>query len=357
MIMLLFTIIFAGMWQACRQKCMAAGKTFSENKTWIVLKYIGMAGTFLPMYLVNACMSYVGNDYANYVRYYQNIASGKDQEVDIAYKLINRFVINAGLEFQWIYFIVCLISYFLLILCVWKFSKNYILSYVLFFTGGYFFNLGLNQIRQFVSVGLVLWALQYIRKRQMWRYMICVLLAASFHFTALVMIPFYFILNKKIKFSFYFVVSICALPVNFFLNDILTFLFRVFLPRYLNSNYISKTYSLNVPYLTMILVTEIVILFLLGRNKENQANEKNRVWFNATMIGTIIAMFCTWIPEYQRFVYYFFMCHIFFIPNLISTEKTRWKRILLAALIICADLVYLVMTAGEMNVLVYRSIF
>lgn len=355
--MMLFTLVFAWAWQKSRQRCVSAGKTVCENKVQYAAAALAMAGTFVPMYIVNAGMSYVGNDYANYYRYYQNIAAGREQDVDIAYKLINIFVIDAGLDFQWVYFITCFIAYALLILCVWKYSKNYVLSYLLFFTSGYFFLLGLNQIRQFVTMGFVLWGMQYIRKKKFWKYALCILLAASFHFTALVMIPFYFILDKKIKFSFYFVISMCALPINFFLTDILTFLFKTFLPRYLQSNYISKTYSLNIPYLTMIVVSELVILFLIGKSRENRTDENNRIFFNSTMIGTIMAMFCTWLPEYQRFVYYFFMCSIFFIPNLLTTEPVKWKKALLLLAVIGADLIYLVMSAGEMNVLIYKSVF
>ena len=98
---------------------MSAGKTVCENKVQYAAAALAMAGTFIPMYIVNAGMSYVGNDYANYYRYYQNIAAGREQDVDIAYKLINIFVIDAGLDFQWVYFITCFIAYALLILCVW----------------------------------------------------------------------------------------------------------------------------------------------------------------------------------------------------------------------------------------------
>ena len=355
--MLLITVGFAFLWQRCEQRCQAAGKTFYENKTNYLLLGISVLGTFLPMYLVNSCMSFVGNDYINYYRYYQNIAAGREQDVDIAYKLINIFVIRAGLDFQWVYFITCFLAYGLLILCIWKYSKNYALSYLLFFFGGYFFLLGLNQIRQFVSMGMILWGIQYIQNRKFWKYLVCVCIAGLFHFTAFIMIPFYFILNKKIKFSMYFVISMCALPINFFLTDILTFLFKTFLPRYLQSNYISKTYSLNVPYLTMILMTTVVTLILVARSPKERCDEKNRVYFNGVMIGAVIAMFCTWIPEYQRFVYYFFMGEIFFLPNLLKTEESRWKKILLILIVIAADMVYLVTTAGEMNVLTYRSIF
>lgn len=355
--MLLLTLAFAWMWQKSEVRYVLAEKNVYKKRVRRIIDAVLIVGTFLPMYFINASMSYVGNDYANYYRYYQNIAAGRKQDVDIAYKLINIFVINLGLDFQWVYFITCFIAYALLILCIWKYSENYALSYFLFFLGGYFFLLGLNQIRQFVTMGFVLFGMHYIQKKKFGKYVICICLAASFHFTAIVMIPFYFVLNKKIRLSFYFVVSMCVLPINFFLTEILTFLFKTFLPRYLQSNYVSKTYSLNVPYLTMILVSEFVILFLLGKNKRNRGNENNRIFFNATMIGTIMAMFCTWLPEYQRFVYYFFMCSIFFIPNLLKTEKKKWIRFLVLAVVVIADLIYLAMTVGEMNVLNYKSIF
>ena len=185
--MLFLTMMFAYWWQ-CSEKQLA--NSFLQGRS-ATKKYanlgIAVICTFLPMYLINASISYVGNDYINYYTYFKNIASGRGQDVEMGYKLINILVIKLGLDFQWVYFITCFIAYALLILCIKIYSKNYALSYLLFFTGGSFFMLGINQIRQFVALGCVMLALQYIEKRQLIKYSVLIILGGLFHVTAFVL--------------------------------------------------------------------------------------------------------------------------------------------------------------------------
>ncbi len=358
MIMLGLTLVFAALWRNFEKSILMSYQTDSQLK--IKWKYgillVSLFGTFLPMYIINAGMSYVGNDYANYVNYYRNIASGVGQDVEYGYKLINQLVIKAGLDFQWVYFITCFIAYILLIVCIRTYSSNYAVSYLLFFTGGFFFLLGLNQIRQFVAVGCVLLAFQFIEKKKPLIYFGLVICGGLFHITAFVMLPFYFILGKRIHLSFYAVISLIILPINFFFNDIMVWLFKTFMPRYLRSDYVSRTYELEVPYLVMIIVTVVVVLFLIGK-ETGELSGIDRVFLNGCMISVVLATVCSWLPEYARFVYYFFIPTIFYIPKLLNKMQKRLIRILVLGIVVIADLVYVFTIIGYSNVLPYKSIF
>lgn len=354
--MLVITMIFAYCWKKCEDS-IGASRQIKERKPW---KYgmliLSIMGSFLPMYLINACMSYVGNDYANYYTYYQNIVSGRGQDVEIGYKLINIFVARMGLSFQWVYFITCFIAYALLMLCIRKYSKNYAVSYLLFFSGGFFFLLGLNQIRQFVAVGCVFFAFQFIEKKKPLFYFVLVIIGGLFHVTAYVMLPFYFILGKKIRLSLYAAGALAILPINIFFNDIMAWLFKTFMPRYMNSNYISKEYTLEVPYLTMTVVTIVVVLLLAGREKK-EIEGIERVFLNGCMISLVMVTVCTWIPEYKRFVYYFFIPTIFYIPRLLDKEKRVWVKLALILLLVAADWVNVSTTLSFNHVLPYKTFF
>lgn len=354
--MLVITMIFAYCWKTCEDSIRESNQIKEQGKWKYGMLVLSIFGTFLPMYLINACMSYVGNDYANYYTYYNNIASGRGQDVEIGYKLINIFVARTGLGFQWVYFITCFIAYTLLIFCIRKYSQNYALSYLLFFSGGFFFLLGLNQIRQFVAVGCVFYAFQFIENKKPLFYFALVIIGGLFHVTAYIMLPFYFILGKKIRLSMYTAGAVTILPINFFFNDIMTWLFKTFMPRYLNSNYISRTYELNVPYLTMILVTTVVVMFLVSRQKE-ELSVTDRVFFNACLIGMIIGVFCSWLPEYTRFVYYFLIPAISYITKLVGYLKGRGSKLVCIVSVIMADIIYVSTIVGYSNVIPYKSFF
>lgn len=349
--MITITALFAWRWCECRKKMV---NHFGEESKNLQAQEIMFAVlTFLPMYLINSCMRYVGNDYEVYFTYYQNIISGKGQNVDIAYKIICKLSSELGWGFQGTYFIFCFLAYIILLLCIKKYSKNYAMSYLLFFFSGFFGLLGLNQIRQFVAVGLIFYSYGYIEKKNPVKYFICVLLAYCFHFTAIIMIPFYWILQKKWKLSVYGVVTIILLPINFFYNEVMVWLFANFLPRYLNTNYATREFSVDIPYLCVVLGTFIVcILFEYYGNGE----EYNNIFKNCAYIASILAVFGGWLPEYKRFVYYFFIVSIVYVTRLLEKES-KWKKIVVYGILLMIYAWYMNRMSSDWGILPYQSIF
>lgn len=308
--------------------------------------------SFLPMFLVNACMEYVGNDYQNYYLYYRNIMSGAGQDVEITFHLISLLAAELGLGFQGVYYIYSLINHILLLVCIRRFSDNYAVSYLMFFLNGFFFYLGLNQIRQFTSVMLVFYAYRYIREKKPLRYLICVGLAATFHVTAAVMLPFYWILKTKWKLSTYCVVAVLLAPVNLFYTEVITWLFQNFMPRYLNTNYATREFSMNIRYLCVVVLTLVIALIY-----EKKSREDNTVFRNGLMLSNLIVLFASWLPEYQRFVFYFFVPSIAFIPHLVEKDESRLRRIGVYVILLGVYFWYFRDLYPGMGVIPYKSIF
>lgn len=350
---MLVTCIFAYLYEKNYTRAIA-DVTVKENSIFQFAGIIFGLLTFLPMYLINASMYYVGNDYQNYVVYFSRISKGEEQNVDIAYKLVNILVNKLGLEFQWVIFIICIPAYAILLLCIKRYTENMWLSYLLFFLYGFFFLLSLNQIRQLVAVAFVCWSYQYITKRSFVKFLISVLLGASFHFSALIVLPLYFLAHKEWKASFYLILSIIGFPINFYFNQILVFLFSVFLPRYLQSDYITRTYRLEVPYLTMVLVT---LLIILAYRKQLLNQVINVVFINCCSLAGVLAVFYTWVPEFTRFIYYLFIPAIFLVPQILALEKRRMIRFAILIIQVAVCLLYLIMAYRVWAVFPYRSFF
>lgn len=353
------TAVFAFLWTQNSKRLVlvreggaaSAGITTTEG-TMRAQNLILASLSFLPMFLINAFMEYVGNDYQNYYLYYRNIVSGAGQDVEITYHIISLLAAELGLGFQGVYYIYGLINHILLLLCIRKFSGNYAVSYVLFFLNGFFFYLGLNQIRQFTSVMLVFYAYGYIREKRPLRYLICVGLAATFHVTAVVMLPFYWILKAKWKLSTYCVVALVLAPVNLFYTEVITWLFQNFMPRYLNTNYATREFSMNIRYLCVVVVTLIVALVY-----EKKSREDTTVFRNCLMISNLIVLFASWLPEYQRFVFYFFIPSIACIPCLVEKDENRLRKICVYAILLGVSLWYFLDLYPGMGIIPYKSIF
>ncbi len=348
--MILLTIFFAWFW--CESQKELANNINKEEVNKYKIKVVFWAIlAFLPMFLINALMKNVGTDYGNYYVYYQRIVSGSGQEVEITYKLICLLVNKLGLGFQWVYVIYSLMSYGLLALCIRKYSKNYAVSYLMFFLNGYFATLGLHQIRQFTAVMLVFWGFSYIKSHEFLKYLGCVLIATTFHFTAIIMLPFYWILGKKWKSTAFIMVAIILLPFNLFYTEIMTWLFATFLPRYLNTNYTTRGFGVSALFLGLILLPLLISILY-----EKVCEEEHTIFKNCMYFSSILVLFGSWLPEYKRFVYYFFIPSIVYIPTLLESDKNKWRKRIFYVILLGFYAVYFMKTFNEWSIAPYRSV-
>ena len=348
--MIAFTVFFAWLWCE-RQKQMTSNMTTKSRRSVQIQCLVFAILTFLPMFLINSLMKNVGTDYTNYYVYFQRIISGQNQEVDFTYKLICLILNKLGLGFQWVFVIYSAISYSLLIACIKKYSSNYAVSYLMFYLNGYFATLGLHQIRQFVAVMLVFLGYSYISSKDPLKYFVCIGLASAFHFTALIMIPFYWILGKKWRSSAYVIGIIILLPFNLFYSEIMTWLFATFLPRYLNTNFVTRGFQVTAMYLGLILFPLVISILY-----EKMGNS-NMVFKNCMYISSMIVLVGSWLPEYKRFVYYFFIPSIVYVPQLLEEDQNRIRKWIFYSLLLAFYLWYFVMTFDVWSISPYQSIF
>lgn len=54
----------------------------------------------------------------------------------------------------------------------------------------------MNLWRNIKSILIFCWAIKYIRNRCLWKYLLSILLACSFHLTSLFFLPLYWLINK-----------------------------------------------------------------------------------------------------------------------------------------------------------------
>ena len=108
--------------------------------------------------------------------------------------IIFKCIISDDYHF-WLMFI-AMVSGFSVMYAVWKYSDNFFYSAFLFIVTINFTWL-LNGIRQFLVVSILFALSDWIIERKTWRYIIAVLILSTIHFTALIMIPIYFIVTEK----------------------------------------------------------------------------------------------------------------------------------------------------------------
>ena len=106
-----------------------------------------------------------------------------------------------------------LVVYVLFYFSIRNYCYDYLLALILFMGLMYFFTF--TYLRQMMGVGIAWLSFRYIYKRSLYKFIVCVLLAASFHNSAIILLPLYFIPirkhNKKNIIIFMFICLIVGL--------------------------------------------------------------------------------------------------------------------------------------------------
>lgn len=175
---------------------------------WILLeqKALGRKSFWLPLITLSlfaGIRSYrVGTDSGAYTRDFRislDIYNFEFNElVEPGYQFLKYALLRLTNDYFWLFFITALIVVYCYLTIIRKHSVNYWFSVFLFITLGvytFFF----NGLRQGLAMAIFALALPYLLEKRLISYLILCFLASLFHNTALFMIPFYFVVNLRIK--------------------------------------------------------------------------------------------------------------------------------------------------------------
>lgn len=157
------------------------------------------------LFLVSALRSGVGYDYNLYgtwflqTRYTQifQLSSWKQEK---GFLIPVKYLADATEDYQIMFVFIAAILTSAVMLYIYFYSEKPYLSVFCFLSFGVFFN-QLCFMRQMIASSILLFAMQYIKKKQFFRFFVLVILASAFHVSALVMLIFYFLLQIKMNWA------------------------------------------------------------------------------------------------------------------------------------------------------------
>jgi hypothetical protein len=129
------------------------------------------------------------------------------QEINVeeGFVLLCALVKSLGGTVQHLFFVVTTINILLIVSALPKYTKYPVVALLCYY-GILYFQLEMIYIRQATAVALSFFALQYIEPRKIVRYMLVIGIACTFHRVAALMIPLYFLLNRKLPVWLYLAV-------------------------------------------------------------------------------------------------------------------------------------------------------
>ena len=285
---------------------------------------------FGAMFVVSALRFGVGYDYFMYSLGFFEMGmdgfstlsySGWEWGFTVFTKIVMNFTRNVRV-YMAVISLICLAGPFYVVL---KYSKKPWLS-VLLYLNLYFFYCTTNFLRQSIAISITLFAFTFLIKRNILPYMGMILLAATFHVTALIMVPAYLIVkfkpSRKTPVLYGFVilwVFIASFPVL----DILTeYIYAV----YIDTIFITQGLAaVHVVIPAALSVVCFWFIFKFAKYDKIMVVYANLIYFGSFWMAVMLRHLII-----ERISYYAYIYVILFVPEFMAfldtgtgNEKTR----------------------------------
>ena len=217
-IILPFAAVISGM-ALCHPKlnenCKNAGKII----------YCSLAG--VGLFIISAVRYAVGYDYYLYANWYNSLRTASFEEIafmrhEKGFLFSLKVLSGAGFEYQAMFVIIAFVAAAGVMLLIYKYSRAPWVSVSAFIFIGLYF-ISMNFMRQFIAALIISFALRYVTEKRFFRFAGYILFASVFHFSALLLLPFWFVL--KIKFNNIILLLMLAgsMIVYIFVTPLMTF--------------------------------------------------------------------------------------------------------------------------------------
>lgn len=306
---------------------------------------------FAIFLIIFLCFGYMtGSDWRSYEKWYEwgivSILLGGYKEP--GYHLYSMFFKFIGVSF-WPYFIFTKTVLFLIIFrFVKRLYPNNIFQFWMYFLPWFGFFLFIdNPARNAIAVGIFLLSFKYLINRSLAIYLVFTLFAMSFHASAIIMIPLYYLANRGFK-SKSLIIIFIIVNIIFSSQEVLRFLITSLFSKFpFIDGMISRAFGRNIPgsLISFGLILHILLFFILLSYRNSIVNNLKfgkQIFNLAILYPLFFRMGLTMQPlaRFQLFLAVFFVIAIISIVYFLNKKKKNYYIIflLLVSLIACKNI-------------------
>lgn len=182
-----------------------------------VIKGLLVTAIVAPLWLVMGLRYNVGTDYRAYEDIFRIATRYKKNSyhMEWGYYSLNRIVGSITQNPQIIFLVVAFLIIFFFFKGIEKNNGSMYYGVLSFIGLGYYFY-AMNIQRQYIAIMIMLYAVYFLEKKEFKKFLVCIVIATSFHFSAIIWIPVYFAVNYIPAKTFYIGSAVIALLANRF---------------------------------------------------------------------------------------------------------------------------------------------
>lgn len=326
-----------------------------------------VSGSLVLFFLMAFKSENIGSDTPNYIEFfyrlkYTNNMIDSNSRFEKGYQVYNKMLGLLSDNHQILFIVTAIICIGLISFCISKISINWMYSLFLLigFRFYYFFMTG---IRQSIALALVFLSYIFLIKNKTLCYILTIIIAIYFHFSAFIFILALPLYKMKINYKNISIVSVIIL-INFIFADVIINKVLEILPAYYSGYLLTESFSTN--NLTDIVGVLMPILFLIFAHTTNYIqNIESCTYFNGSnnnyeymikpnmeifflIFSAGLSLMATRASIIDRMVQYYWIFSICTIPNMIFSIENKKKRTIYFLIITFFVLCY------NISILAYR---
>ncbi len=290
----------------------------TDTRSYVIKYYLGAEGSSISYILSSLNLPSI----SGIIDFFQQ---------ETGFKILNVILNDLGVSKRGFIVIVSAFFTYTFSRFIYKFSSNVGLSFFIHITFGAF-AMSLSGIRQMIAICFILLAFENIKKRNIIKFFVLVLVASSFHYSAIIMFALSILLvinPKKIIPKRYIIILPVVLSTIWliFREQIYTLIEEYAIRKYVLIGYLdSVDYSVNVlVYLFAAGLCGICILFILLRTKPVTGDDLT--WLVLIIVFALLTFMSSYAYMISRLTYYFIVFIVPFLPNILAKNKQEIRFI------------------------------
>ncbi|MCP8617523.1 EpsG family protein [Salirhabdus salicampi] len=305
--------------------------------------------TVLWLVLISGLRWQVGTDYwqysLNYQRYTYQFFNDLLTYSEPGIKFIAWFSEVFYDDYATMFFISSLITIGLFVITISKYSNMYTFSMLLFIFIGVWHG-SFNGVKQYLACAILLAGHRHIISKSFVKYLLIVLLAGTFHYSALGMIILYFVPSKILKIRHIILLMFVSFAVIYSYDYIFELIENIKADSFAITQYVTREVNL-----LRILVNFAPLIVYFTITNKSKLSKEDLFYVNLLFINAAFALATSQSAYLARFLIYTNAFAILGIPRLINI-KDKYLKFLLTMIIVILYAVFWYIDVSKTSALV-----
>lgn len=304
---------------------------------------IGLA--CLGIFFIQALRAeFVGTDLRSYLPAFQmvdsiNIFAGEKLfNYEIGYLLYSQFFSTLNFNTQWYLSIVAITIIGPIAYTWYKNSKMPGLSVFIYISIG-FFTFSFSGLRQAIALAITFVSFKFIQERSLLKFLLCVILAMSFHLTAVIFVLAFPLYKIRVKPIHYVPIILGLVIIFIYRTKLFLSIFRLY------RGVAGEVVKTNAYTMLIIMILVLLLALIFGSKNINDFNFNS--YKNYMLVAILIQILATQSNTIMRAGYYYFIFITLLIPDVFKNQLDQRIRIFGVGTLIVALLYFFKTTTGN----------